>query len=169
MARRRMAERAGRITLTPTELVNEVLLRLLNRQGQSYNGTDHLISVAALAMHDVLVDRARRRAAEKRGGKGVHIPLDEDVAIAAPADDMLGFYEACEALRYRSEADFELVLLRVYAGLTNEEIAARRHQSTRTVERHWKFVKAVLREKLGVLSSVGKATLTPIEPAAVEP
>ena len=156
VARQRMAERAGRVTLAPTELVNEVLLRLLGRHGQAYNGTDHLISVAAMAMHDILVDRARRRCAAKRGGeRRARLPLDEDVAIAAPADDMLRFHEACEALRNRSEDDFELVLLRVYAGLSNEEIAARRRQSSRTIERRWKFIKAVLHEQLGAAAGTG--------------
>jgi RNA polymerase sigma factor (TIGR02999 family) len=148
VARQRMAQNAATHTLTPTELVNEALLRLLKQAGRDYNDLDHLISVAALAMHDILVDRARRRAAIKRGGAAVRVALDDDLLVAEPADDMLVFNEACEVLRRRSESHFELVLLRVYAGMTNEEIAARRNQSTRTIERQWKFVKAVLFEHL---------------------
>lgn len=147
-ARHRMAHNAAGITLTPTDLVNEVLLRLLKREGVKYNGEDHLLSVAALAMHHILVDRARRRAAAKRGGFRIRVDLDDDLEIESPVEDMLGFHEACDGLRDYSEEHFELVLLRVYAGLSCKEIAVRRKQSCRTVERQWKFVKAVLQTRL---------------------
>src|SRR6478735_2698918 len=96
LARHRMGQLRPGGTLSPTELVNEVLLRLLKHSGQQYNGTDHLLRVAAQAMHNVLVDRARRRTAAKRGGASRPISLDDDIPIAAPADQMLAFHEACE-------------------------------------------------------------------------
>lgn len=148
IARLRMHRLPPGASLTPTDLINEALLRLMNRTERTYNDLDHLIAVAALAMHNVLVDRARRQAAAKRGGEATRVALADDALIAAPAHDMLAFHEACEALRHRSEVHFELVLLRVYAGLTNEEIARRREQSVRTVERQWKFVKAVLQSHM---------------------
>jgi RNA polymerase sigma factor (TIGR02999 family) len=148
VARQRMDRMRPGMTISPTDLVNEVLLRLLKQDVREYQGTDHLIRTAAQAMHNVLVDRARRRAAVKRGGGasgGKQIAFDDDLPIAAPAEDMLSFNEACEALRGRSEDHYELLLLRVYAGLTVEEIAKQRNVSSRTVERKWKVVKAVMR------------------------
>jgi RNA polymerase sigma factor (TIGR02999 family) len=135
-------------TLSPTDLVNEVLLRLLKREEQQYHGTEHLIRVSVRAMHNVLVDQARRRIAAKRGGQHKRVKLDTELPIAAPVKDMLSFHEACEALRSRSEEYFELLLLRVYAGLSLEQIAEQRGQSTRTVQRQWKFIKAILHRHL---------------------
>ena len=149
VARSRVAQCRPGGTLSPTDLVNEVLLRLLKYTGQQYNGADHLVRVAAEAMHNVLIDRARRRMAAKRGGRRQRIDFDDELPIAAPADDMLIFHEACEAIRTRSEPHFELLLLRIYAGLSTEEIATQRGQSTRTVERQWRSIKALLCESLG--------------------
>lgn len=147
VARLKMMQKNAGFTITPTDLVNEVLLRLLSRGDCKYNGEAHLLSVAALAMHNVLVDRARRRGAAKRGGLQVRLDID-DVQIVAPADNMLEFHAACEVVRGHSEGYFELVLLRVYAGLSCKEIAAQRNLSCRTVERQWKFVKALLKTQL---------------------
>jgi RNA polymerase sigma factor (TIGR02999 family) len=144
IARRRMARLPPGCTLTPTDLVNEALLRLMGGQDCACDDVDHLIALAARAMHNVLVDRARRRSAAKRGGGGVRVALSDEYLAVSPAPDMLSFHEACETVRRRSEAHFELILLRVYAGLTAEEIARRRNQSARTVEREWRFVKKLL-------------------------
>jgi RNA polymerase sigma factor (TIGR02999 family) len=154
VARKRMGQLRPGATLSPTDLVNEVLLRLLKQTGQQYNGTDHLIRVAALAMHNVLVDRARRRAAIKRGGRGNRIVFDEGLPVQAPASDMLCFHEACEAVRARSAQHFELLLLRIYAGMTTDEIAVQRGQSTRTIERQWRFVKAFLHAQMNPAPAV---------------
>lgn len=150
IARSRVAQLAPGGTLAPTDLVNEVLLRLLKQQKREWGGTQHLIRVAAEAMHNVLVDHARRRDAAKRGGQHKRIQWDEELPIAAPADDMLSFHEACDIVRTHSESHFELLLLRIYAGLSNDEIAAQRGQSARTVQRQWKFIKAVLQSRIAV-------------------
>lgn len=131
-------------TFAPTELVNEALLRLLKHQGHQYQGKEHLIRVTALAMHNILVDRARQKRSAKHGGLHKRIEYDDNLPICAPADDMLAFNEACESLKARSPEQYELVLLRIYANLTIEEIAAMQGRSTRTVERQWTFAKAVL-------------------------
>jgi len=147
VARQRLDRLKRGGTLSPTDLVNEVLLRLLNQDVREYHGTDHLIRTAAQAMHNVLVDRARRRVAAKRGGGAIpkRIDFDDDLPIAAPAEDMLSFSEACEELRKRSEDHYELLLLRIYAGMTLQEIAEQRKINVRTVERQWKIVKAVMK------------------------
>lgn len=149
IARQRISQLRPDGTLAPTDLVHEVLLRLLQQcDGKSYNGTDHLIRVAALAMHNILVDAARRRASAKHGGNGKRVRLEDELPIAAPAEDMIGFYEACEVVKSHSQEHFDLILLRIYAGMSIEEIAAQRGQSTRTVERHWRFIRAILGEHM---------------------
>lgn len=131
-------------TIAPTELVNEALLRLLKRTKHQYQGKEHLIRVTVQAMHNILVDRARQKRTIKHGGLRKRMEWNEDLPITAPADDMLAFNEACESLKARSPEQCELVLLRIYANLTIEEIAAMQGRSVRTVERQWTFAKAVL-------------------------
>ncbi len=157
VARLRVAQLQPGGTLSPTDLVNEALLRLLKQAPREYHGTEHLVRVASLAMHNVLVDRARANAAAKRGGRGARKrTIDPDVdelPFAAPADDMLALNDALERLRANSQEHFDLVLLRVYAGLTVEEIARQRGVSTRTLEREWSYVKAVLHRELKATAS----------------
>jgi RNA polymerase sigma factor (TIGR02999 family) len=148
IARRRVAQLGPGATLSPTDLVNEVLLRLLKQAEREYNGKEHLIRVAATAMHNVLVDRARRRLAAKRGGDAERIAFDDDLPIAAPVQSMLVLDEALTRLQAASQQHFELVMLKVYAGLTLDDIARQRGVSTRTLEREWSYVKAVLHKEL---------------------
>ena len=156
VARQRVAQLQRGGTLSPTDLVNEVLLRLLKQTSREYNGPEHLIRVASLAMHNVLVDRARARVAAKRGGRGRRVDLPDELPISAPAENMLALHEALEKLRTRSQQHFELVMLKIYAGLSLEDIAQQRGVSTRTLEREWSYVKAVLHRELNEnLSTVG--------------
>jgi RNA polymerase sigma factor (TIGR02999 family) len=152
VARARVAQLQSGGTLAPTELVNEVLLRLL-RSGdelapRQFHGAGHLIRVASIAMHGILVDHARRRDAIKRGGQRKRVDLDDDLPIVAPARDMLGLDDALQRLRATSEEHFELVMLRMYGGLSLEQIAQQRGVSRRTLERQWSYVKAVLHREL---------------------
>jgi len=84
VARQRLDRLKPGGTLSPTDLVNEVLLRLLNQDVREYHGTDHLIRTAAQAMHNVLVDRARRRVAAKRGGGAIPKRIDFDDDLPSP-------------------------------------------------------------------------------------
>lgn len=154
VARERMAHLRPGGTIGPTDVVHEAILGLLRRSRQTYEGADHLIRVASLAMHSILVDGARRRAAAKRGGGLERLPFDDELPVAAPAADMLALDDALEKLKASSEVHYELFMLKVYAGMTLECIAESRGVSTRTVEREWRYVKAVLsRELKGCLSS----------------
>ena len=144
VARQRVAQLTPGASWSATDLVNETLLRLLKRSKRDYNGADHLIRTAAMAMHDALVDRARRKNAAKRSGALMKVDLADELPVVDPASDMLAFNEACEVVRQHSEEHYELLLMRVYVGLSTDEIAARRGQSKRTVERQWKFVRALI-------------------------
>jgi RNA polymerase sigma factor (TIGR02999 family) len=154
VARERMAHLRPGGTVGPTDVVHEALVGLLKRTRQTYEGPDHLIRVASMAMHSILVDAARRRTAAKRGGGLERLPFDNDLPVAAPVEDMLALDDALEKLKTSSHAFYELFMLKVYAGMTLECIAASRGVSTRTVEREWRYVKAVLsRELNGCISS----------------
>jgi RNA polymerase sigma factor (TIGR02999 family) len=156
LARARVARLAPGGTLSPTDLVNEVLLRLLKQEDHTYRGTDHLLCVAAQAMHNVLLDRARRRLAVKRGGgQAKRVELDDELPIAAPVENMIAFNDALEKLRNDSGDLVDLVILRVYAGLSLSEIAQHRGVSTRTLERKWNYAKAVLHREMSTELSLG--------------
>ncbi|MBX3232185.1 MAG: sigma-70 family RNA polymerase sigma factor [Labilithrix sp.] len=148
----RLARAAPGATLQPTALVHEAYLGLVANGDPGWNGRAHFFGAAARAMHDIVVDRARRRAAQKRGGGAKH----EDVAaisIAAPGsdrvDDVLALSAVMARLAVEHPRRHEVAMLRTFAGLTEEEIAELHGVSTRTIEREWRFARAWLARELG--------------------
>jgi RNA polymerase sigma factor (TIGR02999 family) len=141
----------GDPTLQPTALVHEAYLRLLEREGASFDNRRNFFFAAARAMRDILVERARRRAAEKRGGAYERRELDQDLLAAAggPEVDVLALEEALAELGAEDARKLELVQLRFYAGLSAEETAELLGVSLRTLEREWRFVRAWLHKRLG--------------------
>jgi RNA polymerase sigma factor (TIGR02999 family) len=140
--------RAGH-TLSPTALVHEAFLKLV-KHADGYRDHAHFVAVAATAMRQILVNHARDAVAQKRGGKGRErvtlsgLADDEQDAVDALAmDDLLRELETLDARQAR------LVELRVFGGLTEEEIAAVLGVSTRTVQKDWRRAKAWLLERLG--------------------
>jgi RNA polymerase sigma factor (TIGR02999 family) len=139
-------------TLQPTALVHEAFLRLQNRDRQTWNGRRHFFGAAARAMHDILVERARARSRQKRGGGAEHVDVDDiadAIAIDEPDVDMLALSEALARLLREDAPKHELVMLRYFAGLEQQEIAELLGVSLRTVERDWRFTRAWLKEALG--------------------
>ena len=123
-------------TLPPTALVHEAYLRLLGRDEASFANRRNFFFAAARAMRDILVERARRRAAEKHGGAHVRAELDEELAAREGADvDVLALEEALADLEAEDARKRQLVELRFYAGLSAEETAELLGVSVRTVER----------------------------------
>lgn len=132
-------ERPGH-TLQPTELVHDAFLRLVDASAVRDVDRTRFFGVAARAMRQVLVDHARRRRAGKRGGAWLRVTLDEGLgAPAADLDELLALDEALEALAARDARAARVVELRVFAGLTVEEIAAALDVSKRTVDGDWAF------------------------------
>jgi RNA polymerase sigma factor (TIGR02999 family) len=147
-------ERRGH-TLPRTALVNEAYLRLMGDKEVRWENRAHFFAAAADAMGRILVDYARRRAAEKRGGKLARLPFDDrcdiDVAIVPAVDSPLQVdLEALERALNRLEADEHhrdkctIVKLRYYVGLSVEETAKALGKSVATVKRDWAFAKAWL-------------------------
>jgi RNA polymerase sigma factor (TIGR02999 family) len=152
IARRRLrTERAGH-TLQPTALVNEVALRLLGKSSASWNDRAHFFAAAAEAMRHILIEHARDRGRQKRGGGKKRKQLSLDAAeLLADVDggEILMVDEAVRRLEQQDPALAQLVKLRFFAGLTSEQIADAMGTSESTVRRDWKLAKAWLVRELG--------------------
>jgi RNA polymerase sigma factor (TIGR02999 family) len=134
-------ERPGH-TLQPTELVHDAFLRLVDQSAVRAADRAHFFGVSARAMRQILVDHARRRRAGKRGGSWLRVTLDEGLGTpGVDLDELLALDEALEALAARDPRSARVVELRVFAGLTIEEIAAALNVSKRTVDGDWAFAR----------------------------
>lgn len=140
----------GNITLQPTALVNEVFLRLAQQRTIGVDRRNDFLAIAAMVMRRVLVDHARSKRREKRGGDAVLMTLDSAVTLFEDASADLGDVDA--ALQELADIDprkAQLVELRFFAGLTMAEAARVIGTPLRTAERDWRFARAWLRERLG--------------------
>jgi RNA polymerase sigma factor (TIGR02999 family) len=150
LARARMARLPPGQTMQPTALVHEAYLRLLGKSDLQVESRRHFFFVAARAMRDILVEQARSRAGLKRGGgrRRVRLSATEVVDAANPAD-VLAVHEALEELEKKDPLKARIVNLRFFTGMTMEETAKVLDISERTLHRHWVFIKAWLRSRLG--------------------
>jgi len=137
-------------TLTPTALVHELYLRLIDQSRTDWQNRAQFYGVAAQVMRRILVDFARARHAEKRGGSRVFVSLD--AAMAETADsrvaDVLAIDDALERLATRDPDQVRIIELRFFAGLSVEETAHVVARSARTVSREWRLAKAWLYREL---------------------
>ena len=138
-------------TLQPTALVHEAFLELVGSGDPGWNGRRHFFGAAARAMHDILVDQARRKAAAKRGG-GEHADTFDESAVLSPLgtapEDVIALSRALDKLRVDHPRRAEVAMLKTFAGLTEEEIAVLHEVTERTVERDWRFAQAFLLREL---------------------
>lgn len=156
MARRHLRGRFGRaadgLTWQPTVLVNETLLRII-KQRQRYDNQGHFFAIATTVMKRVLLDYARKRGAQKRGGNHLTIAYDPDLHDPAvqPRNqivDIEAFFNALDELSEYDPRKADVVRMRILWGMTVEEIAAALAVARATVERDWSFAKAWLKTKL---------------------
>jgi RNA polymerase sigma factor (TIGR02999 family) len=150
MAARYIVGERVSVSLQPTALVNELCLRLLGWDAVHWKNRRHFFGVSAQMMRRVLVDIARRRRAERRGGPGaVRVPLDEiDVAASEPTADLLSVDAALEKLTVADPRKAQVVEFRFFGGLSVEEIAEALGVSPRTVQSDWAFARAWLYREL---------------------
>ncbi len=149
LAKRQMRHASPGQTLQPTALVHEAYLRLAGEPGQDWKNRKHFFFVAARAMHDVVVERARRRARKKRGGDRTRVDLNHlEVAFDASPEDVLALDEALCRLEEHLPRAAQIVRLRFFAGLTEEETAAALELSPSTVAREWRLARARLQRDL---------------------
>lgn len=144
LARNRMSVLPPGQTLQATALVHEAYMRIVQREDEGWQGRRHFFFVAARAMKDILIEDARRKSAQKRGGDRVRIELGDALEIAAPADRILSLDLCLERLATDDPEGHELVMLRYFTGLTVPEVAEAWSVSVSSVERKWRFVKAWL-------------------------
>ena len=136
-------------TLQATELVHEAYLRLADQTRVDWRGRTHFFAVAATAMRRILVDHARRKSRQKRGGGGQHVTLHEHLEIFPTSgldpEDIVVLDDALVALGEQDERQARVVEMRVFAGMTVDEVAASLGVSRRTVEGEWTHARAWLR------------------------
>ncbi len=154
LARRQLRYRRPGQTITTTVLVHEAYLKLIDQDGVPWQDRSHFFSVAALAMRHILVDSARRRVAKKRGGEDLRVTLDElhlsgrEPDAEARAVEILAVDRALTSLAALNDRLSQLVELRFFAGLTEEETAQVMGTSERTVRRDWRKARAFLFQAL---------------------
>jgi len=146
MALRYLAGERSHISLQATGLVNEVCLRLLGWDQARWQNRGHFFGVSAQMMRRVLVDIARRRRADRRGGAGaIRVPID-GIDLPAPQsdDELIAVDEALQALSAEDPRKARVVELRFFGGLSAEETAQALGVSVRTVHNDWTFARAWL-------------------------
>jgi RNA polymerase sigma factor (TIGR02999 family) len=145
----KMSQEAPGQTLQPTALVHEVWLRLVGAGDRKFENRAHFFSVAAEAMRRILIDRVRRKRAQRHGGGCERVELEGlDIAAPDPDDELLAVHEALEKLASEHPRQAELVKLRYFAGMTNEEAASLLRISVSTAKADWVFARAWLFDEI---------------------
>jgi RNA polymerase sigma-70 factor (ECF subfamily) len=150
LAAHHLAQERVNHTLQPTALVNEAYLRLVGPGEVSWQNRAHFFGAAAQAIRRILMDHARTRKRQKRGGGQVKVLSLDGIEVASPdADgDLLALDEALDKLAKADAAKAKVVEMRYFAGLSIEETAQALGISTATVSRHWEFARAWLHREL---------------------
>lgn len=150
IAAARLASEAPGQTLDATALVHEAYLRVFAAHpDRNFADRNHLLATAAEVIRHILIDRARAKGREKRGGRRTRIDLRQPIPVYdLPPDDLLDLTEALDALAAEDPANAELVKLRFFGGLSVEETAAVLGVSRATADRHWAYARAWLHDRL---------------------
>jgi len=149
LAAARMSQEAAGHTLQPTALVHEAWLRLLGGQKQTWQNRAHFFAAAAEAMRRILIERARRKARLKRGSGQAPVDISElELAAALPDDKVLLVDEALEQFKLEDPEKAQVVMLKFFVGLTNEQAAEILHVNERTIRRQWEYAKAWLFDRI---------------------
>jgi RNA polymerase sigma factor (TIGR02999 family) len=134
-------------TLQPTALVHEAFMRLIDQRQVDWSNRAQFMGLAAVMMRRILVNHARDRVADKRGGGAEHVPLTlAGEGIGAAEINLLDLHEALDRLGEADRRKAQIVELKFFGGLTTDEIAEALRISTATVERDWKFARAWLHQ-----------------------
>ncbi len=150
LARQQLRRSRPSQTLDTAALVHEVYLRLAGEVDVQWQDRSHFYAVLSRAMRFVVVDHARRRSAEKRGGGASPLTLETDrLGIGSDAETVLAVHSALDQLAALDSRLAGIVEARFFAGMTEAEIAASLHVSTRTVQRDWRRARAWLLRLLG--------------------
>lgn len=145
LALAKMSQQAPGQTLQPTALVHEAWLRLVGAKNPTFKNSIHFFAAAAEAMRHILIDRARRKQTERHGGRFERVQIDEvELASPRPDDELLVVHEVLDSFSLQYPVQAELVKLRYFAGMTNEEASQVLGISLSTVNNYWNFSRAWL-------------------------
>ena len=149
LARRYFASERAEHTLQPTALVHEVYMRVADQTASTWKDKAHFLGIAARVMRQILVDHARRKNAKKRSGKRELLTLDGQAGNGEPeAVDVEVIDRSLTKLAALDARKARVVELRIFAGMTMDEVAEALAVSKRTVEGDWHFASAWLRGEL---------------------
>jgi RNA polymerase sigma factor (TIGR02999 family) len=151
LAAQKLAQEQPGQTLQATALVHEAYLRLVGAgEPQRWDGKGHFFAAAAEAMRRILVEQARRKHSQKRGGGARRVDLDAGtlLSVAEPGDDLLALEEALSQFEAEEPLKARLVQLRFFAGLSLPEAAALLGVSLATAKRHWIYARSWLYGKI---------------------
>ena len=150
LAAARLAKEKPGQTLQATALVHDAWIRLVgDSNSDRWNSRGHFFGAAARAMRQILINRARDKQRQKRGGGSAQIELDKvQVALDTPSDELVALDEAMQLLEQHDEQAARLVELRFFAGLTHGEAAQAMGISRRTADRYWAYARAWLHAEL---------------------
>jgi RNA polymerase sigma factor (TIGR02999 family) len=145
LAAARLAQESAGQTLQATALVHEAWLQLVREGDQSWENRAHFFGAASHAMRRILVDSARRKSRLKRGAGSERVELGSlEIAEIPPDDSVLLINEALEKLEREDPEQAQVVVMKFFGGMTNEEVAASLGIGERTVYRHWVCAKTRL-------------------------
>ena len=150
LASARMAQQAPGQTLQPTALVHEAWLRLVGDKNPTFKNSTHFFAAAAEAMRHILIDRARRKQTERHGGRFEHVELEAfQIAAPSPDDELLAVHEVLDAFSAQYPVQAELVKLRYFVGMSNQEASQVLGISLSTLNNYWNFSRAWLFKQIG--------------------
>jgi RNA polymerase sigma factor (TIGR02999 family) len=145
IARRAWSQHPQNNTLQPTALINEAYLKLANAENATFQDRCHFFAVASTAMRQVLVNHAKSRLAEKRGGGRANISIDDaQPAVHQEASEIVALHEALDALQVVDPRKSRVVEMRYFGGLSIEETAEALGVSIVTVNRDWRLARSWL-------------------------
>lgn len=151
LARRQLAREGDSPSLATTALVHDAYLSLFGSSDVPWRDRGHFFAYAARAMRSILIDRARRKAADKRGSGAVHLELKpDDVAQLDECIDLLALDQALDRLEQSYPRLAQVVELRFFAGLSVEDVASALDVDPRTIERDWRKARAFIYDLMGM-------------------
>ena len=149
LAKRRLAQENPGQTLQPTALVHEAYMRLVGDEDPGWDSRGHFIAAAATAMRRILVENARRKLTQKRGGGRPRLTMKQvEAALEPPSEDILAVDDAVKRLESEDPRKGQIVNLRFFARMTTEETAAVLGISAGTVRREWQYIRTWLQAHL---------------------
>ena len=150
LAAHKMAGESAYQTLQPTALVHEAWLRLVGSEQQTWQNRGHFFGAAAEAMRRILIENARRKRAVRHGGDQQRVDVEElEIAASTKEEELLAVNDALERFTAVDKQKAELVKLRYFVGMTNEEAAEILGISVPTAKRWWTYAKAWLFSQMG--------------------